>query len=177
MAFPSENPVLAANLQFMFDGVRGADSAVEALRSALLGVAAVHQSFLLSRNGVSQVASEEALRVAESFRGKSETLLVAACGTPEGCHNDAALAADARHYEDMGDDADMDLDVDDDDGLASGSRLTCPGETLTSSHAFMRCAPSDDPAPAQTVSPSAAATAPTLTTTRSSPPSPAPSSA
>ncbi|KAI0775723.1 fungal-specific transcription factor domain-containing protein [Trametes elegans] len=93
MAFPSENPILAANFQFMFDGVRGADSAVEALRSALLGVAAVHQSFLLSRNGVSQVASEEALRVAESFRGKSETLLVAACGTPEGCHNDAALAA------------------------------------------------------------------------------------
>ncbi|KAI0823645.1 fungal-specific transcription factor domain-containing protein [Trametes gibbosa] len=93
MAYPSENPILVANFQFLFDGVRGADSAVEALRSALLGVAAVHQSFLLSRNGVSQQASEEALRVAESFRAKSEHLLVSACGTPEGCHNDAALAA------------------------------------------------------------------------------------
>ncbi|KAI0358452.1 hypothetical protein OH77DRAFT_1396672, partial [Trametes cingulata] len=93
MAFPSENPILVANFQFLFDGVRGADSAVEALRSALLGVAAVHQSFLLSRSGVSKQASEEALRVAESFRAKSEHLLVSACGTPEGCYNDAALAA------------------------------------------------------------------------------------
>ncbi|OJT10428.1 hypothetical protein TRAPUB_13027 [Trametes pubescens] len=93
MAYPSENPVLAANFQFLFDGVRGSDSAVESLRSALLGVAAVHQSFLLSRSGVSQPAADEALRVAESFRAKSEHLLVAACGTSEGCHNDAALAA------------------------------------------------------------------------------------
>ncbi|KAH9856319.1 hypothetical protein C2E23DRAFT_513014 [Lenzites betulinus] len=37
--------------------------------------------------------SKPALRVAESFRAKSEHLLVSACGTPEGCHNDAALAA------------------------------------------------------------------------------------
>lgn len=93
MAYPSENPVLAANFQFLFDGVRGADSAVESLRSALLGVAAVHQSFLLSRSGVSTLAAEEALRVADSFRAKSRHLLVSACATPEGCNNDAALAA------------------------------------------------------------------------------------
>ncbi|KAI0745764.1 fungal-specific transcription factor domain-containing protein [Earliella scabrosa] len=93
MAYPSENPVLAANFQFLFDGVRGADSAVESLRSALLGVAAVHQSFLLSRSGVSTMAAEEALRVADSFRAKSKHLLVSACATREGCHNDAALAA------------------------------------------------------------------------------------
>ncbi|KAI0329435.1 hypothetical protein GY45DRAFT_1346580 [Cubamyces sp. BRFM 1775] len=93
MAFPSENPVLVANFQFLFDGVRGMDSAVESLRSALLGVASVHQSFLLSRSGVTQQAAEEALRVAESFRSKSEHLLVAACSTPAGCQNDAALAA------------------------------------------------------------------------------------
>lgn len=93
MAYPSENPVLAANFQFLFDGVRGADSAVESLRSALLGVAAVHQSFLLSRSGVSTPAADEALRVAASFRAKSKHLLVSACATPEGCHNDAALAA------------------------------------------------------------------------------------
>ncbi|RDX55109.1 hypothetical protein OH76DRAFT_1339762 [Lentinus brumalis] len=93
MAYPSENPVLAANFQFLFDGVRGTDSAVESLRSALLGVAAVHQSFLLSRSGVSTLASDEALRVADSFRAKSKHLLVAACATREGCHNDAALAS------------------------------------------------------------------------------------
>ena len=93
MAYPSENPVLAANFQFLFDGVRGADSAVESLRAALLGVAAVHQSFLLSRSGVSQQAADEALRVADSFRAKSKHLLASACATQEGCHNDAALAS------------------------------------------------------------------------------------
>ena len=93
MAYPSDNPVVAANFQFLFDGVRGTDSAVESLRSALLGVAAVHQSFLLSRSGVSTLAADEALRVADSFRAKSKHLLVSACATPEGCHNDAALAA------------------------------------------------------------------------------------
>ncbi|RPD74317.1 hypothetical protein L226DRAFT_463926 [Lentinus tigrinus ALCF2SS1-7] len=93
MAYPSENPVLAANFQFLFDGVRGTDSAVESLRSALLGVAAVHQSFLLSRSGVSTLAADEALRVADSFRAKSKHLLVSACATREGCHNDAALAS------------------------------------------------------------------------------------
>ncbi|KAH9931091.1 fungal-specific transcription factor domain-containing protein [Epithele typhae] len=86
MAYPSENPVLAANFHFLFDGVRGADSAVESLRSALL-------SFLLSRSGVSKGAAEEALRVAESFRAKSKTLLTSACATTEGSNNDAALAS------------------------------------------------------------------------------------
>ena len=85
--------MLAANFQFLFDGVRGADSAVESLRAALLGVAAVHQSFLLSRSGVSQQAADEALRVADSFRAKSKHLLASACATQEGCHNDAALAS------------------------------------------------------------------------------------
>ena len=93
MAAPSENPVLAANFQFVFAGVRGADSAVEALRAALLGVAAVHQSFLLSRSGVSQPAADEARRVAGSFRAKAQGLLAAACATREGCANDAALAS------------------------------------------------------------------------------------
>ncbi|PIL36188.1 transcription factor [Ganoderma sinense ZZ0214-1] len=93
MAYPYENPVLAANFQFLFDGVRGTDSAVESLRAALLGVAAVHQSFLLSRSGVSSLAADEAMRVADSFRAKSNHLLVSACATPEGAHNDAALAA------------------------------------------------------------------------------------
>ncbi|EJF65313.1 hypothetical protein DICSQDRAFT_132897 [Dichomitus squalens LYAD-421 SS1] len=93
MAYPSENPVLAANFQFIFDGVRGTDSAVESLRLALLGVAAVHQSFLLSRSGVSSLAADEALHVADTFRAKSLHQLTSACATPEGAHNDAALAA------------------------------------------------------------------------------------
>ncbi|TBU33811.1 fungal-specific transcription factor domain-containing protein [Dichomitus squalens] len=93
MAYPSENPVLAANFQFLFDGVRGTDSAVESLRLALLGVAAVHQSFLLSRSGVSSLAADEALHVADTFRAKSLHQLTSACATPEGAHNDAALAA------------------------------------------------------------------------------------
>lgn len=41
------------------------------------------------------------------------------------------------HHPDVDDDADMDLDFDDEE-FASGSKLTGPGETLTSSHAFMR---------------------------------------
>ena len=85
MAYPSENPVLAANFQFLFDGVRGADSAVESLRAALLGVAAVHQSFLLSRSGVSQQAADEALR---RVRGH---LVNYALRFLEGEHLDASL--------------------------------------------------------------------------------------
>jgi len=43
---------------------------------------------------------------------------------------------------------DMDIDLyddddDDDDGedFDSGTKLTCPGESITSSHAYMRCVP------------------------------------
>ena len=93
MAYPSENPVLAANFQFLFDGVRGTDSAVESLRMALLGVAAVHQSFLLSRSGMSSLAADESLRIGDTFRAKSMQLLTSACATQEGAQNDAALAA------------------------------------------------------------------------------------
>ena len=42
------------------------------------------------------------------------------------------------HHPEVEDEADMDIDFDDEE-FASGSKLTCPGETLTSSHAFMRC--------------------------------------
>ena len=41
------------------------------------------------------------------------------------------------------DENDMDIDAyeDDDDGedFDSGTKLTCPGEAITSSHAYMRC--------------------------------------
>ena len=42
----------------------------------------------------------------------------------------------ARYAPDDRDDMDMEIDFDDDD--FTGNRLTCPGEPLTSSHAFMR---------------------------------------
>ncbi|THG99516.1 hypothetical protein EW026_g2842 [Hermanssonia centrifuga] len=44
-----------------------------------------------------------------------------------------------RHFaEDLGTAGDTGVDFEDDDFEASGSKLTYPGETITSSHAFMR---------------------------------------
>ena len=51
------------------------------------------------------------------------------------------------------DENNMDTDVyEDDDGedFDSGTKLTCPGEPITSSHAYMRCAPSFSPPPSKT---------------------------
>ncbi|KAH9949554.1 fungal-specific transcription factor domain-containing protein, partial [Amylocystis lapponica] len=94
MAFPSENPILAANLQFVLSRSRGSDSAIESLRTALLGVAAVHQSFLLSRSGMchGQGGADDVMQLANSFRAKSKRLLYASI-TPEGAGSDAALGA------------------------------------------------------------------------------------
>ncbi|KAI0949383.1 hypothetical protein AcW1_009014 [Taiwanofungus camphoratus] len=95
MAFPSENPVLASNLQFVLSRTRGSDSAVESLRMALLGTAAIHQSFLLSRSGVchGQGGADEVMQLANTFRAKSKQLLVTTCSTSEGARSDAALGA------------------------------------------------------------------------------------
>ncbi|PCH43771.1 hypothetical protein WOLCODRAFT_75103 [Wolfiporia cocos MD-104 SS10] len=95
MAFPSENPILAANLHFVFGRARGTDPAVESLRMALLGTAAVHQSFLLSRNGVchGRGGADEFMQLALSYRNKSKQMLSAACSTKDGAQNDAALGA------------------------------------------------------------------------------------
>ncbi|OCH95164.1 hypothetical protein OBBRIDRAFT_810069 [Obba rivulosa] len=93
MAYPSENPVLAANLHFVLGRSPGSDTAVEALRMALLGVAAIHQSFLLSRDGSSQGGAEQVMRLAMSYRAKAEHLLATATTTSDGIQNDAALSA------------------------------------------------------------------------------------
>ncbi|CCM01484.1 uncharacterized protein FIBRA_03538 [Fibroporia radiculosa] len=95
MALPFENPVLAANLHFVLGRTRGSDAAVESLRMALLGTAAVHQSFLLSRNGQSsgEGGADDLMQLAHSFRSKSKQLLVTACSTPEGAGSDATLGA------------------------------------------------------------------------------------
>jgi hypothetical protein len=42
MAVPSENPIVAANLPLVLSKPRGSDPPTEALRAALMGVAAVH---------------------------------------------------------------------------------------------------------------------------------------
>lgn len=48
-----------------------------------------------------------------------------------------AYTADSKVRRETDDDMEMDLDFDDED-FSSGSRLTCPGETITSSQSFMR---------------------------------------
>lgn len=95
MAYPSENPVLAANLQFILHRNRGSEMAVESLRMALLGIAAVHQSFLLSRQGVcnGEGGADDCMQLAYSFRTKAKHSLYAACNTVDGARDDATLAA------------------------------------------------------------------------------------
>ncbi|KAH7888543.1 fungal-specific transcription factor domain-containing protein [Phlebopus sp. FC_14] len=92
MAIPSENPIVAANLPLVLDRPPGTDTAAEALRMALLGVAAIHQSFLLSQTSVTQGA-EDMFKTAHAYRMNSKQLLARACTTPEGAQSDAALAA------------------------------------------------------------------------------------
>ncbi|KAF9222571.1 hypothetical protein BS17DRAFT_802813 [Gyrodon lividus] len=77
MAIPSENPIVAANLPLVLDRSQGTDISAEALRNALLGVAAIHQSFLLS----------------QSSRMNSKQLLARACTTLQGTQSGASLAA------------------------------------------------------------------------------------
>ncbi|EGN99813.1 hypothetical protein SERLA73DRAFT_159962 [Serpula lacrymans var. lacrymans S7.3] len=92
MAIPSENPIVAANLPLIFNHPPGSDTSAEALRMALLGVAAIHRSFLLSQSGVNQGSAEEMLQLGHSFRMNSKQLLAKACATMEGAQSDASLA-------------------------------------------------------------------------------------
>ncbi|KIJ67948.1 hypothetical protein HYDPIDRAFT_25403 [Hydnomerulius pinastri MD-312] len=93
MAIPSENPVLAANLPLVLDRPQGSDVSAEALRNALLGVAAIHQSFLLSQTSGTQGGAEDMLKLAHTYRMNSKQLLAKACTTASGAHSDASLAA------------------------------------------------------------------------------------
>jgi hypothetical protein len=93
MAVPSENPIVAANLPLILSRAPGTDSAIEALRLSLLGVASVHQSFLLSRSGLAANGAAEAMAMAHNFRLKSKQHLVKACQTVSGAQSDAALGA------------------------------------------------------------------------------------
>ncbi|KAH7913705.1 fungal-specific transcription factor domain-containing protein [Hygrophoropsis aurantiaca] len=93
MAIPSENPIVAANLPLVLDRTPGSDIPAEALRMALLGVAAIHQSFLLSQNEVTRTGGDDMLQMAHSYRLNSKRLLARACTTAEGAQSDASLAA------------------------------------------------------------------------------------
>ncbi|KII92890.1 hypothetical protein PLICRDRAFT_37687 [Plicaturopsis crispa FD-325 SS-3] len=93
MAVPHENPVVAANLPLVLSRPPGSDPAIDALRLSLLGVAAVHQAFLLSRISGTQHTADGMIRVAQSYRMKSKQLLATACQTIEGTTSDAALSA------------------------------------------------------------------------------------
>jgi len=93
MAVPSENPIVAANLPLILSRAPGSDSAIEALRLSLLGVSAVHQSFLLSRSGLASNGAAEAMALANDFRLKSKQHLAKACTTASGAQSDAALGA------------------------------------------------------------------------------------
>ncbi|TFY69156.1 hypothetical protein EVJ58_g574 [Rhodofomes roseus] len=95
MAVPSiKNPVAKANLDLILGRTRGVDLAVEALRMALLGTAAVHQSFLCSR-GLAHGGADEAMQLALTYRAKSNQLLSLACRSAESATDDAALGAAA----------------------------------------------------------------------------------
>lgn len=93
MAVPSENPIVAANLPLVLSRPLGSDSSTEALRTALMGVAAIHQSYLLARGGATPDGAEEMMLIAQQYRMKSKKHLMKACSTVEGTRSDASLAA------------------------------------------------------------------------------------
>jgi hypothetical protein len=93
MAVPSENPIVAANLTLVLSKPRGTDSPTEALRSALLAVAAIHQSFLLAQGGATPEGADEMMQIAQRFRMTSKLHLTKACSAAEGTRSDASLAA------------------------------------------------------------------------------------
>lgn len=95
MAVPSENPVLAANLQIVLSRAPGLlDLAIDSLRKALLGTAAVHRSFLASRTGDVKTA-DDSMRLANAYRSQAVRLLSKACLSTDGAQSDATIAAAA----------------------------------------------------------------------------------
>ena len=95
MAVPlaSKNPIVAANLPLVLSQPSGSDHSTEALRMALLGVAAIHQSYLFTRNGASSDCASEMARLAQRYKMSSRTQLAKACLTTVGIYSDASLAA------------------------------------------------------------------------------------
>lgn len=93
MAVPSENPIVAANLPLVLGRPRGSDPSTEALRMALLGVAAIHQSYLLARCSSTSDGAQAMQQIAHQYRTNSKLHLAKACSTVVGTQSDASLAA------------------------------------------------------------------------------------
>ncbi|KAF9653199.1 hypothetical protein BDM02DRAFT_2144413 [Thelephora ganbajun] len=93
MAVPFENPMVASVLPLILSCAPGDDLAIDSLRLSLLGVASVHQSFLLSRSQACSDSAKEYMLLAHMFRLKSKQTLAEACTTPHGAQSDAALGA------------------------------------------------------------------------------------
>lgn len=95
MAAPSENPnpIVAANLPLVLSQPAGSSSDTEALRSGLMSVAAIHQSYLLARGGSTPDGADAMLRIAQHHRMNSKAHLANACKTAAGTRSDASLAA------------------------------------------------------------------------------------
>lgn len=94
MAIPSGlNPMLAINLPLALDSPRGTNSASDALRVALLGIAAVHQAFLLARSGVSPSQTAGIFQYAAGLRNTGKALVRVAAADPVASRSDAALGA------------------------------------------------------------------------------------
>lgn len=92
LAMPTLDPVTSANIDLAFSRPPGEDFAVDSLRLAVLGTAAIHQSFLLSRSGGAGAA--ELRHSAGVFRKRSKEMLALACANAStGRTSDATLAA------------------------------------------------------------------------------------
>lgn len=94
MALPYENPVIAANLHVVLSRAPGLDMSIDALRTAILGTAAVHKSYCSSRKGDSTGANQ-LMRLANGYRTHAARLLSKACLTADGVQSDSTIAAAA----------------------------------------------------------------------------------
>lgn len=65
----------------------------DALRVALLGIGAIHQSFLLARSGVSTLQTTSMFQYASNLRDMGKEMVRRAIQEPAGALSDAAMGA------------------------------------------------------------------------------------
>ncbi|KAG8988346.1 hypothetical protein FRB90_002814 [Tulasnella sp. 427] len=79
---------------FGSEGNQSLNASIEALRLSLLGVAAIHQAYLLAKSGdVNREAASNMWKLAANLRVMASRSLGLAVSTIEGCRSDAALGA------------------------------------------------------------------------------------
>jgi hypothetical protein len=106
ISIPVLDPISSAQVVLAMSQPPGADQVVDALRAAVLGTAATHQAFLLSRSGpdtdghlglVRSGAGSDIIetqrQLAQSFRRQAKQLLAKACTHEVAARSDAALVA------------------------------------------------------------------------------------